>query len=105
MGIRTLHRRPAPAPAQATADHPPNQAQPPVATDASTARIPVDLMTAWRQTATTLRTRLAHRTQGWSELARGYASLALTLLPRSRPGGLRPHPNPHCQAPAPDATP
>ncbi len=105
MGIRTLHRRTTPAPAQATADQPPSPTQPPVATDASTARIPIDLMAAWRQTATTLRTRLAHRTQGWSEPARGCTSLALTLLRRSRPGGTRPHPNPHCQAPEPDATP
>ena len=129
MGIRTPHRRTAPAPAQANADQPPCQAQPPVqaiATDASTARIPVDLMTTLRQKATSLRRRLAHRTQGWAEFTRGCLSLARGLLPRPRPAGTatvfvpgvgpltgppdgsapsRPHPNPHCQAPEPDATP
>lgn len=131
MGIRTLHRRTAPAPAQANADQPPGPALPPVpavATDASTARLPVDLVSTLRQTATTFRRRLAHRTQGWVELTRGYLSLARTLLPRSRPGGTvtvfvapvgnlteppdgsapdrpHPHPHPHCQGPGPDATP
>ncbi|MEY9990565.1 hypothetical protein ABIE67_002597 [Streptomyces sp. V4I8] len=123
MGIRTPHRRTAPAPAQANADQPPSPAQPPVpavATDASTARIPVDLLSTLRQTATTLRRRLAHRIQGWAELTRGYLALARTLLPRRRPAAAvteppdgsapdrprpHPHPHPHCQGPRPDATP
>ncbi|MDO0915740.1 hypothetical protein QQM39_34430 [Streptomyces sp. DT2A-34] len=137
MGIRTLHRRTAPAPAQANAEKAPSEAQPslpPFAPGASTARIPADLMSTLRNTATIARRGLAHRAQGWAELTRSYLALALTLLPRSRPAGTvtvfiapvgtlteppdgsapyRPHPHPRCQGqdqgqdqgPGPDATP
>ncbi|MDF3141515.1 MULTISPECIES: hypothetical protein [unclassified Streptomyces] len=129
MGIRTLHRRTAPAPAQANAEKAPATAHPPVpavATDASTARIPADLMSTLRHKATTTRRRLAHRAPGWAELTRSYLALALTLLPRSHPQGTvtvfvapagtlteppdgstpyRPHPYPHCQGPGPGPAP
>ncbi|MET9831439.1 hypothetical protein ABZ078_19525 [Streptomyces sp. NPDC006385] len=129
MGIRTLHRRTAPAPANVNTEGVPSTARPsapPFATGASTARIPADLMSTLRRTATTLRRRLGNRTQGWAELTRGYLALARTLLPRSRPvrtvtvfvatanpvseppdgsAPYRPHQYPHCQGPGPDATP
>ncbi|MFJ8532475.1 hypothetical protein [Streptomyces sp. NPDC093591] len=132
MGIRTLHRRPSPAPAQANAEKAPSEAQPslpPFAPGASTARIPADLLGTLRKTAVIARRSLAHRAQGWAELTRSYLALALTLLPRSRPAGTvtvfvasvapvgtlteppdgsapyRSHPHPRCQGPGPDATP
>lgn len=131
MGIRTLHRRTAPAQANANTEQAPSTVRPPVppfAAGASIARVPTDLRTALRHTPATLR-RLVHRTQGWAglaaELTRSYVSLVLTLLPRPRPAGTvtvfvataggtvtgppdgsapyRPYPN--CRRPGPDATP
>ncbi len=104
MGIRTLHRRTAPAPANVNSEGTPSTAPPsvpPSAPGASSARIPADLMEPLRHRATTLRS---------------YLALALTPPPRPHPAGpvteppngsapSRPHPNPHCQAPGPDATP
>ena len=102
MGIRMLHRRTPeardgtpvradPASAQAT----PASPVPPLAADASTARIPADLATTARRAAADLRHRLAARaarTDGaapdWrvrADLARGYLALLLTLIPRARP--------------------
>lgn len=94
MGIRMLHRRTAPArrQAQAYAVQAPFSSRLPVpahAAGASTARIPVNLVTQ-------LRRRFARRDRDvvpeepsvqrlWGELALSYLALALTLLPRSRP--------------------
>ncbi|MFG2548868.1 hypothetical protein [Streptomyces sp. NPDC048581] len=134
MGIRTLNRRTTPASANVnTEGDAPLAAQPstpPFAPGASTARIPRDLVTTLRLTATTVRRRAARRAPGWAELARSYLALARTWLPRPRPvrtvtvfvataGALtepqdgsppdrphpRPHPNPHHQGPGPAATP
>ncbi|KUO22782.1 hypothetical protein AQJ91_01835 [Streptomyces dysideae] len=126
MGIRTLHRRTAPALADAHVGAVPTLPSPSVpvfAAGASTARIPTDLMTSLRRRRpgpAPLRRRL------WADLARGCLALALNRLPRSRPAGPvtvfvagalserpdgsavsrpRPHPNPNCQGPGPDATP
>lgn len=95
MGIRTLNRRTAPASANVnTEGDAPLAAQPstpPFAPGASTARIPTDLATTLRLTATTVRRRVAHGAPGWAELAgwadlaRSYLALARTWLPRSRP--------------------
>lgn len=93
MGIRMLHRRPAPA----------QRSVPVHAVAASTARVPFDLAALLR----TARVRAAGsripvrlgrgRRRGaggqeeasgprlWAELVLGYLALALTLLPRSRP--------------------
>lgn len=118
MGIRTLNRRMAPAPANANTEDAPTArpSVPPFASGASTARIPADLMGTLRHRATTLR---------------GHLALARTALPLRRPGRSgrtvtvfvataetvtelpdgwspdRPHPHPHpnCQGPGPDATP
>jgi hypothetical protein len=137
MGIRLLHHRTAPA--QASADGPACLPLPPVpafALGASTARIPATVATALRHTAADLRRRLVRRDRTavrtsetpawllWAGLARGYLALALTLLPRSRPGhtvtvfiaapapvsarpdGSAPHRRrPGPQGPEPDATP
>jgi hypothetical protein len=102
MGIRTLHRRTAHAPAQADAsvgaDPLPLSPVPGCAPAASTARIPADLMTPLRHASAALRRRLslrepdatgadpgrASRLRQWAELGRSYLALALTLLPRSR---------------------
>ncbi|MGW1951793.1 hypothetical protein ACWCPI_03385 [Streptomyces sp. NPDC001920] len=129
MGIRTLHRRTAPAPANVNTEDAPAPAGPsvpPFATGASTARIPADLMSILRRAVTTLRRRLTTRTRGWAELTRGYLALARTLLPRPRPvrtvtvfvatagtvseppdgsAPYRPNPYPHHPGPGPDATP
>ncbi len=140
MGIRTLHRRTAQAGAHVdAAPSPPLPSVPAFAPGASTVRIPADLMTALRRMATGLTRRLgllgpgdnAHlgETSRWrqcADLGRSYLSLALTLLPRSRPvrtvtvfvasvgslsepqGGSapgRPHPDPNRQGPGQDATP
>ncbi|MGW6903966.1 hypothetical protein [Streptomyces sp. NPDC054940] len=134
MGIRTLNRRTTPAQANAnTEGDAPLAAQPstpPFAPGAGTARIPTDLVTTLRLTATTVRRRVAHGAPGWAELTRSYLALARTWLPRSRPvrtvtvfvataGALtepqdgstpdRPQPHPHRrshhQGPGPDATP
>ncbi|MEU0739641.1 hypothetical protein [Streptomyces sp. NPDC006134] len=98
MGIRTLHHRTAPP--RAGAEGPACVSLPPVpvfAPDASTARIPETLATALRRAAAGLRRGLAHRAPAaagtgetpawrlWTELARGYLALALTLLPQPRP--------------------
>ncbi|MFE5817723.1 hypothetical protein [Streptomyces sp. NPDC056479] len=114
MGIRMLHRRTAPAPANANSEDAPSTAPPsvqPFAADASTARIPADVIGPLRHPATNLR---------------GYLALARTALPRTRPARTvavfvaaaraltepqagsalsRPHPRPYCQGPEPDATP
>ncbi|MEU6569370.1 MULTISPECIES: hypothetical protein [Streptomyces] len=74
---------------------------PALAPDASTGRIPATLTTALRRTATGLGRRLARGDRAtatptptpreapawrlWADLARGYLSLALTLVPRPRP--------------------
>ncbi|AZQ34061.1 hypothetical protein EJ357_11710 [Streptomyces cyaneochromogenes] len=89
MGIRTLNRRTAPAPANAnTAGDAPTTAHPsapPFAAGASTARIPADLTSTLRHKAATFRHRLPHHAPAWAELARSYLALARTWLPRSRP--------------------
>ncbi|MFJ8633396.1 hypothetical protein [Streptomyces sp. NPDC093568] len=104
MGIRTLHRRTAPAPAQATADQLPPPARPPVAAlapGASTARIPTDPMSTLRHTTAHLRRRL-------TRIVTVFATAARTLTePQdgSAPSRSHPHPHPHCQEAEPDATP
>ncbi|WP_037889755.1 hypothetical protein [Streptomyces viridochromogenes] len=127
MGIRTLHRRMAPAQANVDTEAAPSPAPPsvsPLAAGASTARIPVGRRAALWHTAAGLCRRLASRAQGWAELARSYLALALTLLPRPRPtrtltvsvatvgplseppDGSAPYrPYPHRRRPGPDATP
>ncbi|MES9522136.1 hypothetical protein [Streptomyces capoamus] len=96
MGIRMLHRRTPEAPTGAWADTVSAQAVPvaPVpalAADASTARIPADLATTVRQATRRLRRGLAGRPAAtpdwrqWTDLARGYLALVLSLIPRSRP--------------------
>ncbi|MFI1361547.1 hypothetical protein [Streptomyces griseochromogenes] len=102
MGIRMLHRRTPEArhgtPARAdtaSAQATPASSVPPLAADASTARIPADLPATVRRAAANLRRRLAARvarTDGaapdWrarADLARGYLALLLTLIPRVRP--------------------
>ncbi|WP_181140440.1 hypothetical protein [Streptomyces sp. Ru62] len=96
MGIRMLHRRTPEASAGVWADTASTQAVPaaPVpalAADASTARIPADLATTVRNLPEDLRRRVAGRAartpdwRQWADLARGYAALVLTLIPRSRP--------------------
>ncbi|MEW2619697.1 hypothetical protein [Streptomyces sp. NPDC048106] len=105
MGIRMLHRRTPEAVTRVWADTASAQALPasPVpalAADASTARIPADPATTVRRAARNLRRRLTDRAaltgtavragrapdwHQWSDLARGYLALALTLVPRSRP--------------------
>jgi hypothetical protein len=97
MGIRMLHHRTTPA--RASTDRPARVLLPvPVfAPGASTGRIPTTLATALRRTTADLRRRIVHRDPTaatpretpawhlWTDLARGYLTLALTLLPRSRP--------------------
>ncbi|MEU1009190.1 hypothetical protein ACIP4Y_05480 [Streptomyces sp. NPDC088810] len=96
MGIRMLHRRTPEAATGAWADTVSAQAVPaaPVpalAADASTARIPADLATTVRHVTQRLRRGLAGRPartpdwRQWTDLARGYLALVLTLIPRSRP--------------------
>ncbi len=96
MGIRMLHRRTPEAATGAWAATASTQAVPaaPVpalAADASTARIPADLATTLRDTTRRLRRRLAGRAahtpdwRQWTDLARGYLALVLTVIPRSRP--------------------
>ncbi|CAL9565062.1 hypothetical protein [Streptomyces sp. enrichment culture] len=101
MGIRMLHRTAGPPP-RAGADSPGPEAQPAVpvfAASASTARIPVTLATALRRASTGLGRRISGAAgpvtavlpEGpipwrlWAEVARGYLTLVLTLLPRPRP--------------------
>ncbi|MGV9640124.1 hypothetical protein [Streptomyces sp. NPDC003514] len=129
MGIHTLNRRTAPAPADTT-DWPLPPAPPQnraLAPTASTARIPTELAGTLRRTLTAVRRRLTRRLRDWTELARSYWALALTLLP-TQPGQgtdkgtakdtaqgtvtappvgsvpARHHPSPYCQGPGPDAT-
>ncbi|MFG3014578.1 hypothetical protein ACGFZB_29980 [Streptomyces cinerochromogenes] len=96
MGIRMLHRRTPEAATGVWADTASAQALPatPVpalAADASTARIPADLATALRTAAQRLRSGLTGRAartpdwRQWTDLARGYLALVLTLVPRARP--------------------
>ncbi|MFE5187699.1 hypothetical protein [Streptomyces sp. NPDC056628] len=86
MGIRTLNRRTARAPAHADRPEPPTPPQAPaLAPDASTARIPAQLIGTVRRTMTAARRHLIRRLRAWTELARSYAALALTLIPRCRP--------------------
>ncbi|MFF7749994.1 hypothetical protein ACFZCP_12170 [Streptomyces sp. NPDC007971] len=102
MGIRMLHRRTpearnsAPArPHTASAQATPASPVPPLAADASTARIPVDLATRARTAAADLRRRLAGRATAAdgaafdrrvrADLVRGYLALLLTQIPRTRP--------------------
>ncbi|RDD90070.1 hypothetical protein DVZ84_04930 [Streptomyces parvulus] len=130
-----LHHRTTPA--RASTDGParvPLLPVPALAPGASTGRIPATLTTALRRTATGLGRRLARRDQAaptrreapawrlWADLARGYLSLALTLVPRprpartltvfvatadtvsGRPAGPAPHPHrPGRREPGPDA--
>jgi hypothetical protein len=64
---------------------------PPLAADASTARIPADPAATARRTAADLRRRLTDRThhapdwRAWTDLARGYLALLLALIPKARP--------------------
>lgn len=64
---------------------------PPLADDASTARIPADPATTVRRTVKDLRRRLTariHRApdwRAWPDLARGYLALLLALVPKARP--------------------
>lgn len=98
MGIRMLHHRTTPA--RASTDRParvPLLPVPVFAPGASTGRTPTTLATALRRTAADLRRSLSHRDPAaatpretparrlWADLARGYLTLAVTLLPRSRP--------------------
>ncbi|MEV7285834.1 hypothetical protein AB0O01_14910 [Streptomyces sp. NPDC093252] len=90
MGIRRLHRRPAPV-----APLPP---VPVVAADASTARLAPGPAEALRHRVTALRRRCAPRRAPvtalpgtdppvwrlWGDLTRGYMAMFLTLLPRTR---------------------
>ncbi|MEV7810681.1 hypothetical protein AB0P05_08080 [Streptomyces flaveolus] len=96
MGIRMLHRRTPEAAAGVWVDTASTQAVPPApvpafAADASTARIPADLAATVRNVPKDLRRRVAGRAartpdwRQWADLARGYAALVLTLIPRSRP--------------------
>ncbi|UFR05100.1 hypothetical protein KBP30_29800 [Streptomyces sp. Go40/10] len=96
MGIRMLHRRTPVAATGVWADTASAQALPaaPVpalAADASTARIPADLATVLRTATERLRGRLTGRTartpdwRQWTDLARGYLALVLTLVPSARP--------------------
>jgi hypothetical protein len=110
MGIRMLHRRTAPARSQAQVKAGAGPSRPRLtiqvfAADASTARIPTDLATTLRRTATVLRRRLARRIRTaiqpggapgrrrWLDLGRSvrsYLARVLTLLPRSRGAHSRP---------------
>ncbi|MEU9334778.1 hypothetical protein AB0D49_16665 [Streptomyces sp. NPDC048290] len=90
MGIRRLHRRPAPGA--------PLPQVPVVAADASTARLVLGPARALRHRARDLRRRCTPSRKPvparpgadppvwrlWGELTRGYAALLLTLLPRTR---------------------
>ncbi|CAM5341898.1 MULTISPECIES: hypothetical protein [Streptomyces] len=118
MGIHTLNRRTARAPADTDTDWPlpPTPPQgPALAPTASTARIPAELIGTARRTLTAVRRRLTRRLRDWTELARSYWALALTLIPTAPgkdevtapPAGSVParhHPSPYCQGPGPDAT-
>lgn len=85
MGIRMLYRRPAPTGTHARVQvgvgaFSVQRAVPAYSAAASTARVPVGLVTVMRR-ALGVRDR-----QGvWGELVLGYVALVLTLLPRSRP--------------------
>ncbi|WP_208031667.1 hypothetical protein [Streptomyces cyanogenus] len=133
MGIRMLHRRTPEAATGAWADTVLAQAVPAalvqaLAADASTARIPADLPTTVRHVTQRLRRTLAggpaHTPdwRQWTDVARGYLALVLTLIPRSRPrptltvfvaplterpAAPGPHRPPHRgpREPRPDATP
>ncbi|MET8832253.1 hypothetical protein ABZX40_41285 [Streptomyces sp. NPDC004610] len=90
MGIRRLHRRPAPGT--------PLPPVPVVAADASTARLAPGLAAALRHRVTDLRRRCVPRRAPvttrpgadppawrlWGDLTRGYMAMLLTLLPRTR---------------------
>ncbi len=96
MGIRMLHRRTPEAAAGAwaavaSAQAVPAAPVPALAADASTARVPADPVATVRgvtrrlgRALTTRPARLPDWRQ-WTDLARGYLALALTLIPRSRP--------------------
>ncbi|MFE9447634.1 hypothetical protein [Streptomyces sp. NPDC006739] len=102
MGIRMLHRwtPAAGTPARADAASAPSVPSSPVpafAADASTARIPTDLVAVARRTATRLRHRFTARVTRvgraagaplrgrWTDLVRGYLALLLAAIPRTRP--------------------
>ncbi len=104
MGIRMLHRRTPEAVTRVWADTASGEAQalpaspvPALAAGASTARIPADPATTVRRAARNARRGLkdranrtgaaarAHDWRQWTDLARGYLALTLTLIPRSRP--------------------
>jgi hypothetical protein len=99
MGIRMLHRRTAQARITARADaatapSPSSSPVPALAADASTARIPIAPATKVRRAVKDFGRRLgthacrpdpAQRWHHWSELARSYCALLLSLLPRPRP--------------------
>ncbi|MBQ1001397.1 hypothetical protein [Streptomyces sp. RK62] len=116
MGIHTLNRRTAPAAAPADWPLPPTPPRrPALAPTASNARIPTELIGTVRRTMTAVRRRLTRRLRDWTELARSYVALALTLIPAAPgtadvtapPAGSAParhHPSPYCQGPGPDAT-
>ncbi|MFE7977587.1 hypothetical protein [Streptomyces shenzhenensis] len=135
MGIRMLHRRTAQAWITARADTAAAPSMPPpqvpaLAADASTARIPTAPATTVRKAVTDLGRRLGGHTprpdptprwHHWTELARSYLALFLTLLPRPRPprtitvfvatvterpaGSAPPRPLRNRREPGPDATP
>ncbi|MGW0993765.1 hypothetical protein [Streptomyces sp. NPDC002520] len=98
MGIRMLHRR-TPEAHKATAAWADTASDrvthaspvPPLAADASTARIPADPAATMRRATVDLRRRLTDRTyhapdwRAWTDLARGYLALLLALIPKARP--------------------
>jgi hypothetical protein len=75
----------------ASAQGTPASPVPPLAADASTARIPADPAATVRKAAADLRRRLAARThhapdwRAWTDLARGYLALLLAAIPKARP--------------------
>ncbi|MCT7352828.1 hypothetical protein N4P33_11695 [Streptomyces sp. 15-116A] len=85
MGIRMLHRRAAPPRSGADGPRPEASVSVPVFADAaSTARIPTPLSaTLRRHLPATGAPAIPWRL--WAEVARGYLTLVLTLLPRPRP--------------------
>ncbi|MEU1255351.1 hypothetical protein ACWHLZ_42165 [Streptomyces chartreusis] len=116
MGIRTLHRRTAPAPANVDSQDTPSTKPPKVpffAADASTARIPADLIAPLRRTAATVATLRARLALTRTALARWrplrtvklFVATARALseqLDGSAPAP--PHRHPHCPGAEPDAT-
>ncbi|WP_432195196.1 hypothetical protein [Streptomyces sp. bgisy027] len=114
MGIRTLHRRTAPAPANVDSQEAPSAKPPKVplfAADASTARIPADLIAPLRRTAATLRARLAALTRTALPRRRPLRTVKLFVATAralsEQPDGSAPappHRPPHCPGAEPDAT-